>query len=70
MFDSLGIIEPYASHNRSLVGVGKVTRKKYGGRSRQADTMKFRCRRTKIRGWSVLLAMAVVRLLEVTMAKY
>ena len=31
MFDSIGIIEPYASHNRALAGVGKVTSKKIWG---------------------------------------
>ena len=44
--------------------------KNIGGRSREADTMKVRCRRTRSRGRSVLPAMAMVRLLEATMAEH
>ena len=47
IFDSIGIIKPYTSQNRALAGVGKATRKTYGGSSREADTMKVRCRRTR-----------------------
>ena len=70
MFDSVGIIELDASQNRSLDGVGKATRKKNWGRSRDVDTMKFWCRRTRSRGRLVLLDMATVRLLEATMEEH
>ena len=50
MFDSIGIIELYDSQNRALDGLEKATRKIYGGRSREIDTMKIRCRRPKSRG--------------------
>ena len=50
MFYSIGIIEPDTSQNRSLDGVGKATRKKNRGRSREVNIMKVRCRRTRSRG--------------------
>ena len=50
MCDSIGIIELDTSHNRSLAGVGKETRKKYGGCSREVDTMNVLHRITRSRG--------------------
>ena len=50
MFDSIGIIELDTSQNIALAGVGKATRKKYGGCSREVNTMKVLCRRTRSRG--------------------
>ena len=44
--------------------------KKYGGRSREDDTMKFWCRRKRSRGRSVLPSMDMVRLLEAMMAEH
>ena len=70
IFDSIGIIEPNASQNRALAEVGNATKKINWGRSREADTMKFWYIRTRGRGRSVLLAMAVVRLLEATIAEH
>ena len=47
MFDSIGIIELDASQNRALAGGGKAIRKIYGGRSREADTMKGSVQKNK-----------------------
>ena len=69
MFYSIGIIEPGASHNKDLARVVKAARKKYGGSSREANTMKVLYRRTRIRGWSVLPAMAMGRPLEAMMVE-
>ena len=49
---------------------GEVNQEKNRGRSSEVDTMKFSCRITRSRGRSVFPAMAMVRLLEATMAEY
>ena len=49
-------------------GEGRTGKKIYRGRSREDNTMKFRCRRTSSRGQSVLQSIAKVRLLEATMS--
>ena len=52
------------------LGWGRQTGIKYSGHSMEYNTMKVRCRRTNIKGRSVLPARAVVRLLEPTMAEH
>ena len=69
MFDSIGIIKPEASQKRALAGIGKATKKKYEGCSREDDTMKFMCRTTRSRGQLVLPAMEMVRILEAAMVE-
>ena len=58
------------SQNRALAGVGKATRKKYGGHSREADKMEVWCRRIIIRGRSFIPYMSMVRILEETMEEH
>ena len=49
---------------------GEGDQKKSWRHSREANTMKVRCRRTRRGGRLVLPAMAMVRLLEATMAEH
>ena len=49
MFDSIGIMELDASQDRVLAGLGKATREKYLGRSREFNEMEVRCIRTRSR---------------------
>ena len=71
-----GCLIPSGLSNHTLprtepwLGWGRRPGKKYGGCSREADTMKVRCRRTRGGGRSVLPDMAMVRMLEATMAEY
>ena len=50
MFDSTRIIKLDASQNRDLARVGTTTREKYRGISREVNSMKVWCRRTRSRG--------------------
>ena len=49
---------------------GRRPGKQYGGHSREANIMKVRCKRTRSRVCLFLPAMAMVRLLEATMAEH
>ena len=49
---------------------GRQPGKKYGGHSREVDTMRVQCRRIRGRGLLFLPAMAMVILLEEAMAEH
>ena len=66
----LKLLKQTPPRTESWLGWGRRPGKKYGGRSREDDTMKFWCRRKRSRGRSVLPSMDMVRLLEAMMAEH